>query len=212
MPDNPSLIRQLANRAQSFHRSTGITQTQMARAVGMSDGNYSAFLAGRKGIGSEATCLLLKYTALSPRQAVGAFSKPVFSASITHFQEGGKQLRFANPGRVAREGALDDPNNTTDITTTSDAQRQAVDNLLSVLAELDEMARVAALNAIQKAYPNPNGTTAPNGQGFSRRRSLPSTAINIRISFSERVGGLKYLLATNTSPTASVIFKRPTPY
>jgi hypothetical protein len=49
----------------------------------MSDGNYSAFLAGRKGIGSEATCLLLKYTALSPRQAVGAFSKPVFSASMS---------------------------------------------------------------------------------------------------------------------------------
>ena len=75
----------------------------------MSDGNYSAFLASRKGIGSEATCLLLKYTAMSQWQAVAAFSKPVFPASVVHLQEKGRKMHFANPGRVAREGATDDP-------------------------------------------------------------------------------------------------------
>jgi hypothetical protein len=170
MPENSNLLKQLANRCKSFHSSTGINQTQMAKAVGLSDGNYSAFLAGRKGIGSEATCLLLKYTALSPRQAVAAFSKPVFSASVLHLQERGKHLRFNNPGRVAREGATDDPNGTTDITGTSDAQREAVENLLSVLAELDELTRQAVVGSIQKAYPNPLGITPHNGQRFSRRR------------------------------------------
>jgi hypothetical protein len=29
----------------------------MAAAIGMRDGNYSAFLNGKRGIGSEATCL-----------------------------------------------------------------------------------------------------------------------------------------------------------
>jgi transcriptional regulator with XRE-family HTH domain len=170
MPENSNLLKQLANRCKLFHSQTGISQTQVAKAVGMSDGNYSAFLSGRKGIGSEATCLLLKYTALSPQQAVAAFSKPVFSASVVHLQERGRHLHFNNPGRVAREGATDDPNGTTDITTTSDAQRQAVDNLLAVLAELDEMARVAVLGSIAKAYPNPLGITPHNGQRFSRKR------------------------------------------
>jgi transcriptional regulator with XRE-family HTH domain len=170
MPDNVPLLRQLANRAKLFHFNTGITQTQMAKAIGVNAGNYSAFLSGRTGIGSEATCLLLKYTAMSQRAAVAAFSKPVFSASITHFQELGKHLRFDNPGWKPQAGGTDDPNNTTDITSTTDAQRQAVENLLAVLAELDEMARIAVLGSIAKAYPNPNGTTAPNGQRFNRRR------------------------------------------
>jgi hypothetical protein len=170
MPDNSNLLKQLANRCKSFHSQTGITQTQMSKAVGMSDGNYSAFLAGRKGIGSEATSLLLKYTALSPRQAVAAFRKPVFSASVLHLQEQGKPLRFNNPGWVPQEGSTQDPNGTTPISGTSDAQRQAVDNLLAVLAELDEMARVAVLGSIAKAYPNPLGITPHNGQRFSRKR------------------------------------------
>jgi hypothetical protein len=170
MPDNSPLIRQLASRAQSFHRNTGITQNQMAKAVGMSDGNYSAFLAGRKGIGSEATCLLLKYTALSPRQAVAAFSKPVFSASVLHLQERGKHLRFNNPGWVPQEGSTQDPHGTTPITGTSDAQREAVENLLSVLAELDELTRQAVVGSIQKAYTNPLGITPHNGQRVSRKR------------------------------------------
>jgi hypothetical protein len=41
-----SLILQLANRARTFHVNTGISQSQMARAIGMDVGNYSAFLAG----------------------------------------------------------------------------------------------------------------------------------------------------------------------
>jgi hypothetical protein len=94
MPENSNLLKQLANRCKLFHSQTGISQTQVAKAVGMSDDNYSAFLSGRKGIGSEATCLLLKYTALSPQQAVAAFSKPVFSASVLHLksEEGSRTL------------------------------------------------------------------------------------------------------------------------
>jgi hypothetical protein len=168
MPDNSNLLKQLANRCKSFHSQTGITQTQMSKAVGMSDGNYSAFLAGRKGIGSEATCLLLKYTALSPRQAVAAFSKPVFSASVLHLQERGRKLHFDNNGW--KPGLGGDPNDTTDITNTPDVRREAVENLLAVLAVLDELTRQAVVGSIQKAYPNPNGTTAPNGQRFSRKR------------------------------------------
>jgi hypothetical protein len=53
---------------------------------------------------------------------------------------------------------------------TSDAQREAVNNLLAVLAELDELTRQAVVGSIAKAYPNHLGTTPPNGQRFNRRR------------------------------------------
>jgi transcriptional regulator with XRE-family HTH domain len=171
MPDNSVLLNQLANRAKSWHSVSGISQSKLARAIGIAESNYSSFLAGRTGIGSEATCLLLKYTAMNPRQALAAFSKPTFSASVLHLQERGKPLRFDNNGWTPKEGGIDDPNGTTDITGTSDAQRQAVENLLSVLAELDELTRQAVVGSIAKAYPNPYGTTAPNGQRFSRKRS-----------------------------------------
>jgi hypothetical protein len=170
MPDNVPLLRQLANRAKIFHSQTGISQTQMAKAIGVNAANYSSFLSGRTGMGSEAVCHLLKFTAMSQRQAVAAFSKPVFSASITHFQERGKHLKFDNPGRIAREGATDDPKGTTSITSTSDVRREAVENLLAVLAALDELTRQAVVGSIAKAYPNPLGTTPPNEQRFSRKR------------------------------------------
>lgn len=91
---------------------------------------------------------------MTQRQAVAACSKPVFSASIAHFQERGKPLRFNNPGWKPEVGnSAADPVNSTDITSTRDAQRQAVDNLLAVLAELDEMARVAVLGSMLRRIP-----------------------------------------------------------
>lgn len=93
MTDN-SLLQQLANRAKAFHSNTGISQVQMAHAIGMADGNYSAFLSGRKGIGAEATCLLLKFTAMSKREAVAKFSKPAPTAKIMLLQEQGRRMTF----------------------------------------------------------------------------------------------------------------------
>jgi hypothetical protein len=52
----------------------------MATAIGMADGNYSAFLNGNRGIGAEATCLLLRYTNMPRGKAIAAFSKPVRSS------------------------------------------------------------------------------------------------------------------------------------
>src|SRR5258708_39864102 len=98
MPDNPTLLTQLANRTRKWHNETGITQSQMAKAIGMQDGNYSAFLSGRKGIGSEATCLLLQLTAMPRRQAVAKFSNFLRSSRIMELQECGQPLRFDNAG------------------------------------------------------------------------------------------------------------------
>jgi hypothetical protein len=87
---------------------------------------------------------------------------------VLHLQERGRKLHFDNNGW--KPGLGGDPNDTTDITNTPDVRREAVENLLAVLAALDELTRQAVVGSIQKAYPNPNGTTAPNGQRFSRKR------------------------------------------
>jgi hypothetical protein len=93
MTDN-SLLQQLANRAKLYHARTGISQSQMAKEIGMADGNYSGFLSRKKGIGAEATCLLLKFTAMSKREAVAKFSKPAPTGTIMLLQEQGRRMTF----------------------------------------------------------------------------------------------------------------------
>jgi transcriptional regulator with XRE-family HTH domain len=167
MPDN-SLVRQLANRCTLFHRNTGITQTQLARAVGMSAGNYSDFLSGKKGIGAEATALLLRYTGMSQRQVVAAFSKPVFSAKILNLQEKGQPLRFDNSGWVPSENSTDDPARSgTDITSTPRARTQQVADLTAVFQGLDYVTRKNVIDAFIEAHAASN--TLPTKQQFRKR-------------------------------------------
>jgi hypothetical protein len=169
MADTSSLLQQLASRARYFHQSTGITQSQLASALKMADGNYSAFLAGKKGLGAEAVCQLLKFTNMSKQQAIAQFSRPVRSSRIMELQECGKALHFSNDGWTAREGGTDDPNNSTDITNTRKAATAtSIADLVALLGALDGVTRKSVIDAIVKAYPNPNATTPNNGQRFSR--------------------------------------------
>jgi hypothetical protein len=135
----------------------------------MSAGNYSDFLAGKKGIGSEATALLLKYTAMSQRQAVATFSKPVFSAKILNLQERGQPLRFDNGGWLPREGGTDDPaRSDTDITSSPRAKTQQVADLTAVFQALDYVTRKNVIDAFIEAHNASN--TLPTVQKFNRRR------------------------------------------
>jgi hypothetical protein len=126
MVDSSPLLKQLANRTKLFHARTGISQSQVAKALGMADGNYSSFLSGKRGIGSEATCLLLRFTNMSVQQAIAKFTKPALTSKITQFQEQGRAMRFdANdddgawvPGLSGKDpnelgNSIDDPTNDT---------------------------------------------------------------------------------------------------
>jgi hypothetical protein len=93
----------------------------------MADGNYSNYLAGKRGIGSEATCLLLQLTNMPVQQAVAKFTKPALTSKIKLLQENGRaMMRFdANdddgawvPGLSGRDpneiaGNIDDPTDDT---------------------------------------------------------------------------------------------------
>jgi len=142
----------------------------MAKAVGMEPSNYNAFLQGRKGLGAEATCLLLKFTAMTKGQAITAFSKPVLAGQILQLQERGKALTLDNSGWIAQEGnAAADPNNSgSDITSTPKAITKQVADLVSVFQQLDYVTRKSVIDSFVKAPAAAN--TLPTSQRFNRKR------------------------------------------
>ena len=86
------LLSQLANRAIKFHESSGISQSMMASAINMSEGNYSSFLRGNRGIGAESTCLLLKFTNMPKQQAIAKLTQSPITSQIMLLQQNGKRI------------------------------------------------------------------------------------------------------------------------
>jgi transcriptional regulator with XRE-family HTH domain len=169
MADISPLLQQLASRARKLHEQTGISQSRMATAIGMADGNYSAFLNGNRGIGAEATCLLLNFTNMPIAKAVAAFSKPLRSSKIMELQEQGRRMRLDNDGGGWVPGLSGrDPNDDGD--SIDDPDEDSLDALQRARA-----IHVKAINAIDKyiavkAQVNRDGTTPPNNQRFSTSR------------------------------------------
>jgi len=181
MADNSSLLQQLASRARHLHEQTGISQSQMAKAVGMADGNYSAFLNGRKGISAQATCLLLKYTGMTRPQAIAAFSKPVRSSKVMQLQEQGRRMRFDNDGFVPGLSGQDpnDAGNTIDDTPDADTS-MTVEATVATLRQVRSIHRniIKSINnfianADVRSRINRDGPTSVNiNQRFNASRIL----------------------------------------
>jgi transcriptional regulator with XRE-family HTH domain len=165
---NESLLKQLANRAKTWHQNTGISQAALAAALNMEEGNYSGFLKGKRGISAEATYSLLEYIKLPKRNAIAKLNKPALSSRILQLQEQGKAMKFDNSGWVPQEGSNSDPNNHGDITTTPDAVKATVADLTSVFQTLDHLTRQAVIDSFVKAHASAN--SIPTSQKFSRKK------------------------------------------
>jgi hypothetical protein len=164
-----SLISQLANRAKAFHQNTNVSQGLMAKAIGMTEANYSSFLRKKRGLSAESTCLLLKFTNMPKAQAVAQLSKPALSSSICLLQERGKRVTsFDNSGWTAQEGSNSDPNNHGDITSTPDAAKATVADLVSVFQTLDHLTRKAVIDSLVAAHAAAN--SVPTSQKFNRKK------------------------------------------
>ena len=164
-----SLIYELANRARLFHRNTNISQGLMAKAIGMSEANYSSFLRKKRGLSAESTCLLLKFTNMPKAQAVAQLTKPPLTSSICMLQEKGKRIAaFDNSGWVSQEDSNSDPNNHGDITSTPDAVTATVADLTSVFKTLDHLTRQSVIDSFVRAHAAAN--TVPTSQKFNRKR------------------------------------------
>jgi len=164
MSDTPSLLKQLASRAKRFHANTNISQSAVARAIRVEQANYSSFLKGKRGLSATSTCLLLQLMNFSKEQVVAKFSTPT-TGKVIKLQERGRKVRFDNS---VWEG-WSDPNNAggsiTDIP--SAVQIRTVADIIAAISRLDPFTRKAVIAEVEKAFPNPQGTTAPNGQRFS---------------------------------------------
>lgn len=173
MSDPCSLLNQLARRAKLWHSTTGISQSLMASACGLENGNYSAFLSGKKGIGSEATCLLLKYLAMPKRDVVAKFVQAPPTSKIMLLQEQGRHMHLANDGYVPGQSGFD-PNDTGDITDVPDAASQngydqATEDLLRQVRGYHRKAANLISDFINKAKANRDGSTPPTAQKFGTR-------------------------------------------
>ncbi len=163
----------------------------MAKALGMQSGNYNAFLQGNKGLSAEATCLLLKFTAMTKKEAIVKFSAPIPTCQITNFQSLGQSMELDNDGWVSREGGrpktLISWNG--DITTTPDADTHYDQATVDLLRQVRGYHRIAikAINGyLNKARPNPNGMTDPTGQRFSTR-NIRKTLVLLMLLQAERL-------------------------
>jgi hypothetical protein len=162
MAISPLLI-QLAHRAQQWHSTTGISQSMMASAIGMSESNYSSFLGEKRGLGSESTCLLLKFLRMPRREAVMKLTQSPITAKIMCLQEQGEAMELDVNSAAWVPGLSGiDPK---DSSTIDDSFDPTSDTLRALRGLYRQM--LDALDAgIAKAKPNPNGGTAPNSQKF----------------------------------------------
>ena len=96
----------------------------MARAIAMTEANYSSFLSKKRGLSAESTCLLLKFINLPKQQAVAKFSRSPITSKVMLLQEKGRSMRFDNDGwypGADGSGAGQDPNDRRTIDDTADA-------------------------------------------------------------------------------------------
>src|ERR1700730_8074034 len=171
MPDSPTLLDQLASRAKSFHSATGIPQTLMAKAIGMEASNYNSCLQGRKGLGAESTCLLLRFIAMPKREVIAKFSKPIPSSKIVNLQvQGTSTMRLDNDGYVPGQSGVD-PVSSGSIDNTPDADVSSNDALIGVLRQVRSIHRkvVRAISEYILQSKVNQGSTDPTNQRFSTR-------------------------------------------
>ena len=64
----------------------------MAKAVGMTEANYSQFLRKKRGLSAESTCLLLKFTNMPKQQAVAKLTQSPITSQIMLLQQNGRRI------------------------------------------------------------------------------------------------------------------------
>jgi hypothetical protein len=172
-----SLISQLANRAKLFHQNTNVSQGLMAKAIGMSEANYSQFLRKKRGLSAESTCLLLKFTSMPKQQAVAKLTQSPITSQIMLLQQNGQRISLdKNDGAWVPGLSGTDPDGSSSIEDTPDADTSGPvwdQDLIDTLRETRGYHRqaVKAINQyINQAKVNA-GIVTPSGvqQKFSRR-------------------------------------------
>jgi hypothetical protein len=174
----PSLQAQLLRRVETFRANfPSISKADIARHCGIDEANFSAALNGRRGLGADAVLRLHRLMNLSKREVFAKFSTPARSSKILCLQENGSAKmsldNIGGDGWLPREGTSGDPNGTDDITSivgaaSENGYDQATVDVLRQCRALHRKAIRSINSILQKASPNPERTTVPTSQRFSR--------------------------------------------
>jgi hypothetical protein len=177
MPDTPFLLQQLAHRAIRFHENTGIAKATLGKAISVNESNYCAFLAGKRGVSANSTCMLLKYMNMTASDVVATLSRNTLSSKITSLQVKGKHMKLSNDGWVPGQSGVDINTGVGQSIAVPPLPHNAHDCLavtVEMLNGLNDLHRqaISAISAfIQQAKIN-QGTTAPNDQRFAAKNMV----------------------------------------
>jgi hypothetical protein len=175
------LLTQIAERCRTFSAGTGVSLNSIASLIGMSSGNFSAFLHGRSGLSARVTIKLLQLLNMSAREVQMKLSKSTGSR-VEHFQSRGQPqaMKLDGSGWVTGQSG-EDPNDSTGIDNTwKEGGEPSGDDLLDTLRQVDNFHRLAReaiagyIANVQKAKVNKSGSTeSPRTVDTNRRSSLP---------------------------------------
>jgi hypothetical protein len=164
-----TLLTQLANRAKLWHTTTGVSQSLMAKAINVPDGNYSAFLAGKRGIGARVYLPIAEIGSLTKAGSDSQIQRPVRSGRIQNLQERGQsrmRLDVNDGGGWVPGLSGTDPHDAGTIDDTPD--NETLDTLRSLRGVHRKIIRVIN-DYINEAKVN-QGSTPPTDQKFAGRR------------------------------------------
>jgi DNA transposition AAA+ family ATPase len=80
-----TLDGQVIARISQFLKSTNISQKRLAREIGSDPGNFSAYLAGTKGLAVTKMAKLLGILGMNQTQLVARFN-PAVTSIVAHYQ------------------------------------------------------------------------------------------------------------------------------
>jgi hypothetical protein len=177
-----NLLAQIADRTSAFLGHSGISHNRLCRHLAICDSSLSQFLSGARGLEPETIIKLCQTLSLSHDEISTKFSKqPVKTSKILNLQEStqGRPARMrldTNDGAWVPGLSGVDPDGSTDITNTTDADTAGPvwdQDLIDVLRNARGYHRLAvkSINSyIAKAKANA-GITVPSGvtQKFGRR-------------------------------------------
>jgi hypothetical protein len=167
---NPSLQQQLLARVAHFQKAfPTITQAEIARYCGIGEANFSAAIAGRRGLSADSCLQLHKLLTLPKNQVMAKFHGPSRTSTITSFQFLGKKMQLDTDGWVPGLSGTD-PNNSTTIDDTPDADTSVtVEATVATLRQVRSIHRKAIkainnwiVNADVRSKVNRSGTTPVN--------------------------------------------------
>lgn len=207
-----SLQQQLLSRVAKCQQIYPyITKADIAKHCGIGEANFSAAIAGRRGLSADSILQLHRLMNLPKHQVVACFGNNPPTSTIKHLQQNGESMRLDSdplgawyPGSGG-SGAGVDPNDTVgrsidssviarDLPNPSDGWEATLDGLRTVRGY--HRKAISIINDFVRGNKVNQGSTAPTSQKFSAIRILKAVNFGNREEAGEAVDATQDLLDT----------------